>query len=237
MRSRSADAVSPSPTDAAAPGSWWRCRALRPDGMVAWYAIVASDAHPDETTVELDLDRAAEAVGADAECVAHLDETERVTRLEPGWRYSDDARRLWFVESPEPSARPPASNLVAFIGHDVEPGALLTPRGARELGVGASDQVGAMRWIPGTGQSHQVYVQPAWRRRGLATGIGVACATLQAARLGTRLWGDGHRTAMGERWRAGTDWAHLAADLTYLEAPMTPVEQREPRAPRRDGRS
>ncbi len=211
---------------AAAPGSWWRCRAVADGGRPAWFALVASTAFADEEVVELPEAEALRAVGDAAEGVARFDDTGAVVRLEPGRRFSPDAARLWYAEVPQPTADPPASHLVAFEGHDVEPGSLVTREQLATSGVTSDDQVAAMRWIPLSGQAHQLYVQPAWRRRGIATGIGVACAVLQAARGGPRVWGDGSRTAMGEKWREGTDWAHLAAELEYLEAPMTPYDQR-----------
>lgn len=116
---------------------------------------------------------------------------------------------------------------MAFSGHGVDGGTVVPPGERRPARVGSADQVAAIRWIPQTGQAHEVYVQPDWRRRGVATGLGVVCATVQAARGGPRIWGDGARTAMGETWRTGTDWAHLAAELDYLEAPMTPFDQRD----------
>lgn len=148
-------------------------------------------------------------------------------RIVAGHRFSPDATSLWFVEVPQPAAEPPASYLVAFSGHGVDGGTVVPPGERRPARVGSADQVAAIRWIPQTGQAHEVYVQPDWRRRGVATGLGVVCATVQAARGGPRIWGDGARTAMGETWRTGTDWAHLAAELDYLEAPMTPFDQRD----------
>ena len=148
-------------------------------------------------------------------------------RIEPGPRYSETAAELWYVEVPEPQADPPATTLVAFHGHDVAGGTVVPVGERRPARVTSTDQVAALRWIPATGQAHEVYVNPQWRRRGIATGIGVTVATVQMARGGPRVWGSGARTAMGEKWRQGTDWAHLAAELDYLEAPMTPFDQRD----------
>lgn len=188
--------------------------------------MVRSDRYADDVVVELPEQEARTQVGPDAECTALLDAGGQVERIEPGPRFSPDAAHLWYVEVPQPSSDPPASYLVAFHGHDVPGGTVVPPGASRPAAVQSSDQVAAVRWIPQTGQAHEIYVQPAWRGRGIATGLGVVCATVQTARGGPRIWGDGSRTAMGEKWTRGKDWAHLVAELDYLEAPMTPFDQR-----------
>jgi GNAT superfamily N-acetyltransferase len=81
-----------------------------------------------------------------------------------------------------------------------------------------------VRWYPATGEVDQIYVQPAWRRRSIATGLIVAAGALSAARDWPRPWGDGQRTQLGEELRNAADWKHRAAELTHIAPPMTPVE-------------
>jgi GNAT superfamily N-acetyltransferase len=61
--------------------------------------------------------------------------------------------------------------------------------------------VGALRWWPGSGLVHQIYVRPDHRRRGVAHKLVRAAFGLQAARGLPALHGDGRRTELGERWR------------------------------------
>ena len=104
------------------------------------------------------------------------------------------------------------------------PGTLLDEVAAAELSAISDDQLGAVRWYPGSGEVDQVYVQPAWRRRNIATVLIVAAKTLTAAREWPRLWGDGQRTAQGERLRNASSWRVRTAELTHLAPPMTPGE-------------
>jgi hypothetical protein len=63
-----------------------------------------------------------------------------------------------------------------------------------------------VRWYQGTGEVDQVYVAPTQRRQGIGS--------------------DGQRTALGDRWRSTSDWAHRTAPLNHLAPPMTPLDQR-----------
>jgi GNAT superfamily N-acetyltransferase len=83
-----------------------------------------------------------------------------------------------------------------------------------------------VRWYQGTGEVDQVYVAPTQRRQGIGSAIIMAAGTLAVARDWPRLWGDGQRTALGDRWRSTSDWAHRTAPLNHLAPPMTPLDQR-----------
>jgi GNAT superfamily N-acetyltransferase len=123
---------------------------------------------------------------------------------------------LWYVEIPEPQARPPATTLVAFSDHRYADGTVLPGDRARAAGVRNAEQVAALRWWPGTGRVHQVYVSPEHRRKGLAGKVLHAAFGIQRARGLPDLHGDGQRTDLGElfvgglpeyaagRWRART---------------------------------
>lgn len=184
-----------------------------------------SDAYPDEHLVDLPEAEALEAVGEDAVGFAHYEAGEVASFvLRPQDR--TEVPPLWFAEIDEPDGTPPASSLVAFSGHDVAPGRLLSRAAVRDVEVTSSDQVGAVRWYPATGEVDQVYVAPTWRRRGVGTSLLLAGGILNAARGLPRWWGDGQRTAEGERWRASAPWGHRGAELTHLSPPMTPFDQR-----------
>jgi len=213
----------PSPTT---PPGFWHCRALDGDGRPLWFAVVRSDAHADAERVDLPEPEATSAVGDDAFCVARFDVRGEVTELSVMSPAAPKAPPLWFVERPEPTAKPPAISLIAFSGHGVDPGRLLDLTALSDVAVRSEDQLGATRWYPATGEVDQVYVQPAWRRQSIATALMVAAGTLTVIRGGPRIWGDGQRTAMGDRWRNASPWASWGADLTHLAPPMTPMDQR-----------
>lgn len=203
---------------------FWHERVVDPDGALVQVRVVQSDRRPDGSAVDVAIDDPEpDGVVAVADLV---DGT--VVRLAATPDIAPKAPPLWFVElaEPAPASGPPAATLVAFTGGDVEPGSLLSTADAQHLGVASSDQVGAFRWIPHSGFSDQIYVAPVWRRRSIGTGLLAAAAALAFARGWPRPWGDGQRTAQGDRMRASGRWRHLAADLTHLMPPMTPYDQR-----------
>jgi len=215
------------PPNEAAGGGWWQCRALADDGQPRWLAVVQSTRYPDGMRVELPLSAATSAVADDAICVARYDGSRRVIALSPGTRSAPKTPALWFGELTETAAHPPAVNLVAFTGHDIDAGSLLDD--SRLAGrVTTDDQLGAVRWYPATGEVDQIYVQPAWRRKGMSLAlIGAACA-LSYARDWPRLWSDGQRTMLGELVRNASAWRGRTADLTHTAPPMTPGDAGTP---------
>jgi GNAT superfamily N-acetyltransferase len=133
-----------------------------------------------------------------------------------------DAPLLWYIELPEPDA----TTLVAFSDARYPEGSVLTAAEAQAAGVSGDDQVAALRWWPGTGLVHQVYVQPAVRRRGVAGKLAQAAGGIQVARGLPDLHGDGRRTDLGERWREGLP-GYVATRLarhTHRLPAMTPRE-------------
>ncbi|HEV7206898.1 MAG TPA: hypothetical protein VGN18_20015 [Jatrophihabitans sp.] len=206
-------------------GSWWHCvvRGGGPDGSDRCH-VVESGRYPDGTRIELTASEAAAAVGDDAICVVDLDGADRVRRIDLSPQVTPRAPDVWFVEFRESAARPPAVNLIAFTGHGPARGAVLDPVDVAELEVVRSDQLGAVRWYPKTGEIDQVYVQPQWRRRHVAAALLVAGGSVSVARRWPRFWGDGQRTRLGEELRNGRNWAHRAAELTHVAPPMTPGE-------------
>jgi GNAT superfamily N-acetyltransferase len=134
------------------------------------------------------------------------------------------ATEVWFVEVRESSAQPPAVNLVAFQGHGQPAGALLDEAAVSNLTISSSEQLGALRWWPATGEVDQVYVAPAWRRHGIATILVLTAAGLAIAREWPRPWSDGQRTELGEAFVHDSFFRNRAEALTHTLAPMTPPE-------------
>jgi GNAT superfamily N-acetyltransferase len=213
------------PTDAPVPPIW-HVRALGPDGLPVWAAVVQSERHPDGTELSLTEADALAEVGDDAAGLARFASDRRVVRLEVTADAAPKAPPLWFAELREPSATPPATTLVAFTGHDVEPGTLLDRQALRKVDVTSADQLGAFRWYPASGFGDQLYVSPQWRRRTIGTGLLAAAEILAFARGWPRLHGDGQRTAEGDRMWKASRWWHRSEDLTHLMPPMTPVDER-----------
>ncbi len=202
----------------------WHERAVDSDGALVRVRLVQSDAQPDAAVVEASP---TDPEPAGVVAVAELEDGE-VVRLEATADAAPKAPPLWFVEVPEPSPEsgPPAVSIVAFTGGDVAPGTLLGVEAAQARGIDSEEQLGAFRWIPHSGFGDQIYVSPAWRRRTIGTGLLAAAGVLSAARGWPRPWGDGQRTAQGDRMRTTARWKHLSADLTHLMPPMTPVDER-----------
>jgi GNAT superfamily N-acetyltransferase len=163
-----------------------------------------------------------ELVGDDADCWVTFGWADQVAGLRVTERVAPDAPPLWFLEVRESAAQPPAVNLLAFSAPVVPPGALLDLAAFSNVEVDGSAQLGAVRWYPATGEVDQIYVDPAMRRRSIASALISAAATLAIAREWPRLWSDGQRTELGEQFRNGSAWAFRAAELTHVAPPMTP---------------
>ena len=204
------------------PGGWWWCRVAGRDGRPARVSGMLTSAYPDGALVDLDEEAAAAAAPVDDPSTATFDAEGNVVHLFVSPRLAPKAPPLWFAEVRESAARPPAVNLVGFTGAGQRPGALLDEAAVSNVAVVSDDQVGAVRWTPSTGKVDQVYVQPQWRRRNVATVLLVAAEMLSVARGWPGMWGDGQRTLLGERLRAARAWQHRTADLTHLHPPMTP---------------
>lgn len=202
----------------------WHERVVDPVGALVQVRLVQSDARPDGSVVEVGPG-GPEPAGVVA--VADLDDGV-VVRLVATADAAPKAPPLWFVEAPEPSpaSGPPATTLVAFTGGLVAAGTLLDVEAAQHRGVRSDEQLGAFRWIPHSGFGDQIYVAPAWRRRTIGTGLLAAAGVLSLARGWPMPWGDGQRTAQGDRMWQSARWKHLATELTHLMPPMTPVDER-----------
>lgn len=171
---------------------WWG-RLTRDDGT-SLVAVLSAD-FPAGTVVDLPGDRRPPGWQVAVVSRSDGDVPVAVEVALPG------APLLWYVELPEPEAALPATTLVAFSDARHPDGRLLGPPEARAAGIGAAGQVAALRWWPGSGLVHQVYVGADHRRRGVAHKLVRAAFGLQAARGLPPLHGDGRRTDLGERWR------------------------------------
>lgn len=205
----------------------WRCRALRPGGATAWFASVVGDTFPDGTVVERAVGEADDLLTDELVLCRLVPGPDGLPeRLEPAPMLLERTGPLWFVQVHEPSEREPATNLVAFAGGSIEPGTVLQGKVPRSAGVGSADQAGAVRWWPRTGEVDQVYVAPVRRRTGLSSVLLAAAGTVATASGSVPLWGDGQRTALGERMKQASPWTHRFAELEHLAPPMTPYDQR-----------
>lgn len=213
--------------DATPPQGWWYCRSVRADGSTSAFFAVRSSLHADGVQVDLPEADAAQVIGDDALSEVRLDPAGVVTLLHVTPLVAAKAPPLWFAELDQPDASPPTRHVVGFSGHGIEPGRLVDRQQLREIDVTSADQVGALQWYPATGEIVQVYVAPDWRRRHVATAVMMAGGALHLARGGAqRLWADGQRTALGDRFAKRATWEHRAAPLTHLAPPMTPFDQR-----------
>lgn len=203
-------------------GSWWRCRVRGADGRISKIVTVGSHKYPSGEVVTLDEPMATTQIGDDAAIAAVLDDAGEVSHFEPQSHLIPKAPPMWFVELPETTEQPPATNLMAFTGHGQPEGAFVHRSDAADLGVPNDAQVGAIRWHPSTGRVDQLYVQPQWRRCGISSALIATAGVVAGARDWPRLWGDGQRTELGEAMKQGVSWSTGMAELTHLHPPMTP---------------
>jgi GNAT superfamily N-acetyltransferase len=137
------------------------------------------------------------------------------------------APRIWWVESPETAANPPAMTLIAFATSDLPASAVIEQPRFRSMRVESSSQVGAVRWWPAAGQIHQIYVAPEQRRQGIGTSLLFAAAGYARLRDWPLLWGSGQRTDLGEAFvtQAHDVISGRVEARTHNLPPMTPTER------------
>jgi hypothetical protein len=202
---------------------WWWARVPSGNGEPERLVFVHTDEHPYRTAVDWPPGRPLPTAEQGAWGVVSLDELGMPTDIRLATEvFAPKAPPAWFCEVRQLTEDPPAVNLVAFTGRAVPAGRVLDEPATLETGATSADQLGAVRWWPGSGEVDQVFVQPAWRRRHVATLLLHAAGMLAAARGWAALWSDGQRTEMGEVLRnAREDWKHRADDLTHVAPPMT----------------
>jgi GNAT superfamily N-acetyltransferase len=207
-----------------ATGSWWHCIVRGTGSEPERFITVQSTRYPDGCRVELSPDMARVQIGDAAVCVITYGDARRVVGIQVMPWFAPKAPPMWFAELRESAARPPAVSLLAFTGAGQPENTLVDQSDLRNVRVVSSDQLAALRWYPATGELDQIYVQPPWRRRNIASAMLAAAASLSVSRDWPRFWSDGQRTAEGEELRNARSWRHRAADLTHLAPPMTPDE-------------
>lgn len=135
---------------------------------------------------------------------------------------------LWYVAVPEPDDERPAVSLVAFDTTHFPPGTVVDNDTFRSVPVASTDQVGAIRWWPATGQIHQVYVSPMRRRQGIGTAlVYAASAHLKASGSPRHLWSGGDRTDLGEALASALPHRQRVRPRRGVVPEMTPPDQRE----------
>ena len=195
------------PDAAPDPIGWWaRFRDADP-GRTTLTAVV-SDAYPSGSVVDQPDDRC--PPGWVVSVVSAGERPVQVALAQAGLPL------IWWVVVPEPAADLAATTVLAFSDERYGHGQVLDAESARLAGVRGEHQVGAVRWRPGSGVVHQLYVAPQHRRRGIGGALVTAAFALQFAADGVRLHGDGRRTDDGEAWRA-----HLPGHLQHWFEPWS----------------
>jgi GNAT superfamily N-acetyltransferase len=201
---------------------WYRRDGRLPSGL---WSVTAyqSDEHPDG--------RVAEGAGepAGTPWIWRTREPERgILAVDVAPALRDQAPPLWFVNVDEPTAKPPATNLVAF-ATDTHPAGTIVDRYAfATAGVDNALQAGAVRWYR-TGVVHQIFVAPEWRRRLVASVLLYTASALhQANGWPDHLRSDGRRTDLGELFAAGARHPQRIAPLSETMPSMDPTGEPEP---------
>ena len=132
--------------------------------MPARLVFVYSDAYPDGTEVSMTAEQADAELSHRHVATVLLGERDEPVGVEIAPALTPEAPPLWFGEVRESTGRPPAVNLVAFVGHGIGDGRLLDEAAFGQADVASDDQVAAIRWYPATGEVDQIYVQPNCRR-------------------------------------------------------------------------
>jgi GNAT superfamily N-acetyltransferase len=203
----------------------WFARLLHPDGSLSRLVSVESPRYPDDSIHDMAEGAVADEVFVGWRSQAIV-ERGRVTRLDLAPDVTAKAPGLWFVEFREDeTALPVAHHLIAFTGHNQPDGTLLDHDSFSLLGIANRSQLGAIRWYPATGEIHQLYVQPAYRRQGIGRALVYAIGALNIASGRPRVWSQGPRTELGEHFRnASPLWTSRTPETAEFLPPMTPGE-------------
>lgn len=194
----------------------------------------SGDEHPDGDVVDVPETDDPGAERSDWVLAAQATAAGRVSRLLVSGGLAPRAPALWYVEHPEPSARPPAMTLIGFATAHFADGTVVDQATFTDLPVRSADQAGAFRWWTATGQIHQIYVAPARRRQGIGTKLAFAAGAYRAARGWAPLWVGGERTDLGEaisRTTPGMVTGRITPRTRVLPE-MTPPEARRGLPPR-----
>ncbi|MGP0029355.1 MAG: hypothetical protein ACLPVF_02490 [Acidimicrobiales bacterium] len=132
---------------------------------------------------------------------------------------------LWFVEDQEPGAEPPAACLIGFTTPHYPPGTVVSNDEFQGMPVDSTAQVGAIRLWVGTGQIHEIYVQPELRRDGVGGALVQAAGAYQITGGRPPIWASGDRTDLGEAFARARAVQRIQPRRSTV-APMTPEHRR-----------
>jgi GNAT superfamily N-acetyltransferase len=135
---------------------------------------------------------------------------------------------MWFVEDDSGlAAEPPEMALIAFGSDHFPPGFVLSNDEFEGMAITNKEQIGAIKWWPGNGQIHEIYVQPAHRRQGAGGGLIHAAGAHQITAGRPTLWSSGERTDLGEAFARSRGGVIRVRPRNRRMPPMTPEEGRE----------
>jgi GNAT superfamily N-acetyltransferase len=220
-------------TDAPPLGGWWFAvdASVGPDGHVAIaLAQVRTDQHPREARIG--VPSVAEFVIANEQSVIAVIRgcltvgrvvAQTIETLEHG--HSGEfvpAPSLGYVYNERPGPESAMRHLLAFV--DLPDGQMLSADEAQARGVDPTTQVAAVEWSWRDGLVNQLYVAPAWRRKGIATRILRAAELICALQGNPPLHGGALRTDLGDDFlrAAPASWEPRLHERTGTAPPMTP---------------
>ena len=132
------------------------------------------------------------------------------------------ARCCGTSSSPNPSSTPPPPTSSPSPPPSSADGTIVDTDRWESLGADHREQVAALRWWTRTGQVHQVYVSPHWRRKGIGNKLVLVGAASTVGRRWPSLWGTGELTDLGEAWTRRSLWHTRVAPRSRNLPPMTP---------------
>jgi GNAT superfamily N-acetyltransferase len=177
--------------------TWWLSAAQGEQWLLAG---IHNDAHPDGAVI--DAGAGEPWPPPDVFVIVERD-ARRVRAARVVAPSAQHAPPLWYVAVAEPGAAPPAVQLVAFSSAHRPDGEVVPDVDLDAMGVRGADQVAAFRWWPESGLTHQLYVSPPWRRRGIGHKLVYAAAGFAVASGWPRLQAGGARTDDGEALARG----------------------------------
>ena len=131
------------------------------------------------------------------------------------------APKIWYVMLPELDASRPAMSIVGFPTDHLPEGTIVTDPMFFSMPVDNDEQVGAVRWWFEEGVIDQVFVDPNWRRQGVATELLYAVGAWQALHgWPVHIRSDGRRTELGQHLDAATMFPQRFAPITEVSPPM-----------------
>lgn len=135
-----------------------------------------------------------------------------------------DAPPIWFVMIPEENAERPAMSMAGFPTDHIPVGTVLTDPMFFSLPVKTTEQVGAVRWWHHECVVDQVFVDPKWRRRGVATQLLYAIDAWQVLHgFPGHPRSDHRRTEMGQHLDAAARFPERFKTITQVSPPMDPT--------------